>query len=249
MKQLNNWWVLDTENDNGLAHWSPEEWQNHMAEFTVKYFLSASDTKICLDIGGNVGQMAIGLSRYFDKVYTWEPAKPLYNCLVKNLEHFNISNVKAYNIGLSDQETVIPYKMKFDRCGTSRFMTDKEVLVGDHKRPTKSYEFFRLPVRTLDSYGFTKLSLMKLDVEGWEAHVLRGAVKTIETARPIIVAEWKENPISLEEILKPLDYVTVYKRRSDYYFVPKEKLMPIMKYIFDDHPHASHHAFWKLLGI
>lgn len=249
MKQLNNWWVLDTENDNGLTYWSPEEWQNHMAEFTVKYFLAGSNTNICLDIGGNVGQMAIGLSRYFGKVYTFEPAKPLYDCLVKNLTQFSAPNVKAYNVGLSDQKAVIPYKLKFDRCGTSRFMSDEEIAADYHKKPTDLYEFYEIPVRTLDSYGFTKVDLMKLDVEGWEAHVLRGAVKTIETARPVIVAEWKDDISILEEILKPLDYITVYKRRGDWYIVPREKLLPIVDHMFKDHPQASHTAFWKLLGI
>lgn len=46
-----------------------------------------------------------------------------------------------------------------------------------------------LPVRTLDSYALTDVSVVKIDVEGMEPDVLQGGEKTIRRDRPVIVAE------------------------------------------------------------
>ena len=251
MKKLNGWWVIDTENDNGLSNWSPAEWQNHMAEFTVEYFLpDKANRRTCIDIGGNVGQMAIGLSPYFKEVHTFEPCPPFHNCLNNNLKEFNVTNVTSYNIGLSDKPSSLFYKMKYDRCGTSRFMTEEEIENGHHLvKPNSKFEFKSLEVNTLDSYNFQDVDLIKIDVEGWEPYVLAGGLETIKTWRPVVVAEWHNEIDPLEKIFNPMDYVLAYKRRSDFYYVPKEKVQWIMKNLFSGHPRASHHAFWKLFGI
>lgn len=44
-------------------------------------------------------------------------------------------------------------------------------------------------VRTLDSFGWSDVDLLKIDVEGADALVIRGALKTIEQCRPVIVVE------------------------------------------------------------
>ena len=49
----------------------------------------------------------------------------------------------------------------------------------------------RFPVRTLDSFDLTGVALIKIDVEGMEAAVLRGGETTIRRDRPVIfVEEW-----------------------------------------------------------
>jgi hypothetical protein len=44
-------------------------------------------------------------------------------------------------------------------------------------------------VRTLDSYGLDGVSILKVDVEGYEEDVLRGAVDTIRRCQPVIFFE------------------------------------------------------------
>jgi hypothetical protein len=43
--------------------------------------------------------------------------------------------------------------------------------------------------RTIDSFGFPEVSLMKIDVEGHEAEVLVGAANTIGAFHPVIIIE------------------------------------------------------------
>jgi len=45
------------------------------------------------------------------------------------------------------------------------------------------------PIRTLDSFGFTDIDFLKIDVEGDEVAVLEGAVQTLADQRPLIVIE------------------------------------------------------------
>lgn len=46
-----------------------------------------------------------------------------------------------------------------------------------------------MELRTVDSFGFKNVSLIKIDVEGYEDHVLDGAVRTIGAHRPVLVVE------------------------------------------------------------
>jgi hypothetical protein len=46
-----------------------------------------------------------------------------------------------------------------------------------------------VPIRTLDSYEFDNVGLIKIDVEGFEEKVLRGGVKTIARCKPILYIE------------------------------------------------------------
>ena len=47
----------------------------------------------------------------------------------------------------------------------------------------------RAELRALDGFGFERVSLLKIDVEGYENEVLEGAVDTIRRNRPVVVIE------------------------------------------------------------
>ena len=52
----------------------------------------------------------------------------------------------------------------------------------------------QIPIKTLDSLELDGLSLLKIDVEGMQDAVLRGASNTIRESRPILVIEaFKKN--------------------------------------------------------
>ena len=47
----------------------------------------------------------------------------------------------------------------------------------------------RVPIRTLDSFNLTDVGLIKIDTEGYEMPVLKGAKKTIWENEPRVIAE------------------------------------------------------------
>jgi hypothetical protein len=62
-------------------------------------------------------------------------------------------------------------------------------------------------MRTIDSFGFSDVTVMKIDVEGFEVEVLRGAEQTIRGNRPVILVEIAiENLGAAELLLERLGY-------------------------------------------
>jgi hypothetical protein len=49
----------------------------------------------------------------------------------------------------------------------------------------------QIEVRTLDSYQFAEVDLIKCDNEGYEVFVMRGAAETIKRCRPCVIVEQK----------------------------------------------------------
>lgn len=58
--------------------------------------------QIALDIGASVGSNAMVMSRFFDKIYAFEPSRDCGFILLKNLKKNKIKNVKFFEIALSD---------------------------------------------------------------------------------------------------------------------------------------------------
>lgn len=69
----------------------------------------------------------------------------------------------------------------------------------------------KLDVRTLDSYHLTGVSVIKVDIEGMEPAMLRGAAKTLADNRPdLYVEEWTVSEHqAIAAVLEPWDYQMV----------------------------------------
>lgn len=72
-----------------------------------------------------------------------------------------------------------------------------------------------IPVNTLDSYDLHNVCLIKIDVEGLEPEVLRGADETIRRELPdlYIEAKTEDDHKALEEVLGPHNYVKTERWR------------------------------------
>jgi FkbM family methyltransferase len=90
--------------------------------------------------------------------------------------------------------------------------SSKGVLILSERRDQDPTAMIEVNVETLDGYRDTKSipppSLIKIDVEGTEAAVLRGATRTIQAFRPKIIIETHSLAAAIDtaNILKPLNY-------------------------------------------
>lgn len=130
---------------------------------------------LCLDIGANVGFMSMALLSSGFEVMSFEPQPALLELLRKNCPL-----AKCYGYALSDRNGVgtMP-RISYSRKGNYGALG----LGGKSELGTISVE-----CRTLDSFNLN-VGFIKIDVEGHELSVLRGAVETIERCSPVMYIE------------------------------------------------------------
>jgi FkbM family methyltransferase len=158
---------------------------------------------ISLDIGGNRGWYSYYMARLSREVHTFEP-NPI--CLAQ-LARYKTANMTVHKFALSDRVGMAT--MRFDPNNTG-------IGTIENANPLKNAGIREVvevdvPVRTLDGLGLSEVGFVKVDVEGHEAAVLRGAQNMLAADRPTLLVELelRHNPRVFEEVWKvldPLDY-------------------------------------------
>jgi len=116
-----------------------------------------------IDCGAFIGDSSIILSYYTDhKVFAFEPDKSVFNYLVENIKINNLNNkVIPINYGVGDKEEILNFgEMKFKITTIDNFIKKKKI---------------------------NKVSLIKMDIEGYELKALKGARKTIKKYKPVLI--------------------------------------------------------------
>ena len=167
-----------------------QKWQRDTALKYVKSF------RLCLDIGSNIGQWTRPLSKKFEKVICFEPNKNFIECFNKNITE---NNVVLYNYGLSDKEHTAKQE------GSTTILKNEP---GD------------VECKTLDSFNFTDVDLIKIDVDGFELQCVKGAVQTLIDNNPVLNIEmkWAKRPDvcnKVSKILKSIGYIRTNTVKSD----------------------------------
>lgn len=190
-------------------------WDRHVVELVCPY---VDPDSLVLDVGASIGVWTVPLGRTASSrgalVWCFEPNPENVRWLTANIERNGLRDVvevKAVGLGA--------------RAGTAHLFL-REHGGGNGALSDRAGED-RLPVSVarLDDLDLPRrVSFMKLDVEGFEVEVLRGAQDTIGRDRPVIFgefsAEWLEirgeDLSSYLELLVGLDYsvFAVDERRS-----------------------------------
>ena len=138
------------------------------------------DNAIILDIGANIGTHSIywGVVRHAEKIIAFEPMKDVFNTLSENIKLNELQDtITLYNIGLGARSSL--GSCAYKRPDTSLLTAIKEDPSGD------------LTIEALDNIDLQvdRIDFIKIDVEGHELEVLKGAIKTIEKYKPILSIE------------------------------------------------------------
>jgi FkbM family methyltransferase len=92
------------------------------------------------------------------------------------------AKVTAHNVGLGEVPGSFQMEHHPNNAGQNCILTD------DRKDKTK-YAVHTVQVHTLDSYKFDDVDIIKVDCEGFELPILKGAVQTISQCRPVVQLE------------------------------------------------------------
>lgn len=183
--------------------------------------------KAILDIGAFVG--VYSFLTQFEYAYCFEPNFESYSLLNVNMLHYD-KKFKSYNVLLSDRKESI----MFDGFNAEPKYSGKDR--GEHNEHLSdaynSESADEYITHTIDEYNCKNIGLIKIDVEGMEEKVLRGAINTI-----------KDNnyPPILFELFEIGDYMPEEKYNSFINFMTNELGYDIIWNYGDDRTHLAIH--------
>lgn len=201
----------------------------------LKYLKEES---IVLDIGGNIGQTAMMMAKEVGSngyIYSFEPYPDTFRNFKKNL---------SLNPALSK-------KIKIENCalglspGKENMYQDCKANSGAnriaHEQLSKANGFTEVPVSTVDLFvknsQFNRIDLIKIDVEGFEMNVLKGAYKTLVEFKPDLFIELDDDNLKKQEssaielcqFLESMNY-KIYEEGKTQAFNLAKALLPINIY-------------------
>jgi len=180
--------------------------------FLAEYMLPEPG-KCFVDVGANVGCWAFFVAKRGFEVYAFEPGPKAFSQLKERAEKY--PNLHAYQYALGDNDRI-------GRLGYSAYEIggnlDKEINLPGGRT-------IDVAVRRLDSLCLSEIGVIKIDTEGYETPILRGAEETILKHKPRLIIEvhketgkasqtFEEEKRRIERVLENLDYSwTVQTRR------------------------------------
>lgn len=171
-------------------------WKSHEEEFF--YFLKIiPDGGIVLDIGANIGVMTVQLAKGLPNsfVYSFEPMPNNIKTLKKVIGFYKLNKVKVFETALGEEtgkiDMVLPVINKTKMQGLSH------VVEQNNDEEWNTGEIFSVPVVKLDDIAelkeAKKINGIKIDVENFEYHVLKGGVELLKKHMPVIYCELWDN--------------------------------------------------------
>ena len=155
---------------------------------------------VAIDIGANIGLWSYRLCRVFQKVHAFEVNVDV----AADLRAYGSDQIQLNEVGLSSAEgeatLYIPVSKGVRLNGWASFQAGNCPDTNEHVTR-------KVPIRTLDSFAIQDVSFIKMDVEGHELEVLRGAVKTLRASRPVVLVEVKDTNVgAVSSFFRELDY-------------------------------------------
>jgi FkbM family methyltransferase len=150
-------------------------WERHLLELFERHVEPGT---VVVEVGAHIGTHTVPISRLvgpWGRVYAFEPQRKIYRELHHNLALNGITNavLLRYAVG----------------AGETRIIEMNPATGGNEGGTGVGQGGDRAELRALDGFGFERVSLLKIDVEGYENEVLEGAVDTIRRNRPVVVIE------------------------------------------------------------
>jgi len=170
---------------------------NHEIETFRLLMAAGSREKVFVDVGAHVGHYAVRLSRRYGQVIAIEPDPYNFEGLSRNLELNNVTNVRALKLAASSKKgRSILY---------SAGMGSRLDVVRLHKR------IYIVHTDLLDNL-VDHADVVKIDTEGHELEVLKGASRLI-AQKPLLVIEDHTKTFCLTYWHEVLDRLSEFKPR------------------------------------
>ncbi len=157
---------------------------------------------LIVDVGAWCGTWTLSMRQYAKKIHCYEPNNLHYGCLARNISAYD--NIESYNQALGNEDGYVKLTEESATQNTRVLLENGE---------TK--------INKLDSLGYNAIDLIKIDVEGLEMEVLKGAEKTLENVEYLMIElngnseRYGSSKRDIKEHLKSLGFKVLIKTWPD----------------------------------
>src|SRR6266436_5741193 len=169
-----------------------------------------SPGKVFIDVGANFGVYTLVASKLVGtsgRVIAFEPTAQSFAILRQNIALNHFANVRAFQFALAQRRGKAWLYHGWDPVGNS---LGKDPLCGNEGEEVQTEALDKL----LEEKGIDRVHAIKIDVEGAEELVLRGAIRCLTSYNPIVIFEFNPgcaarlglSPDGARDFLQSLNY-------------------------------------------
>ncbi len=206
IEKVNNFWV--PKNDIHFDEWKagkPFTQNKCLLKFTDYCVDKNKRFNHILDIGAWVGTWSMAMNKFCGRVVAFEPDSLHYKCLVKNVS----DDIETHQLAVGSEQKLIS-------LSEDNFTQSKRI-IGEGS----------IPMITIDSMKLDDVDLIKIDVEGYEMEVLKGAVNTLEGVTYLMIElnnntkKYGSSNIEIEKHIQSMGFRPLIEHWPDKVFVRK----------------------------
>jgi FkbM family methyltransferase len=203
LKDSTNTKFIGIENDTISTTISKySSWEGHLVNL---YYNLITENNIVIDIGANIGYHSVHFGKLVGssgRVFSFEPQKLIYDILSTNILKNGLSNIiTQYNFGLSSKKQTKYLSNIKDMTYNNGMVNFGGVQLNDEITGGPI-----INVESLDNIFTGNVNFIKIDIEGMESEVIKGATKTIKNSLPIILIEISKNHDEIYSFFKENEY-------------------------------------------
>lgn len=206
-------WVLGHVDRDGFRWTTREVDDSFLSYMGHEANLSAEilrEGELFVDVGAHVGTWSVRASKYYRRIISFEPSQNTRKALLHNIRLNHVENIEVRQEALSDKRGVGTMYHFGRMSGGNRLNDNRHPLLRSIGKAANT-----VSVETLDEYRLSP-TLLKIDTEGNELPILRGATETLKRTQRIIVESHRLTDVPLiENLLRESGFNTHLKFYHD----------------------------------
>ena len=196
---------------------------------------------IAIDVGANKGSFAHSLAMAVGKkgrLLAFEPQMALAKYLRQVFSELSLSQCEVYEVGISDRKG--SSNLHIPMRGTN---PSASIIDGAHI--PNNWTSQKIQITSLDLFltdEIRKVACIKIDVEGNELNVIKGALGIINKYHPVIVLECEQRHLIDNTVEEIIDFIIALDYEG--FFIQNKKLISIENFVASEHQATDLGAYW-----